>query len=350
MTRRRVFGGVSAALGAATVAACGAQATPAEKPAAAKLAGSIEFWHWGKSYEEGFGELVAEFNEGADGASVNRTLPAGYDDKIKVTLAAGSGGPDVYMMRGPNHKQWSHDGLAIDLSSFASRDKTAATDLKKMQQTFYDYYHYQGKLHGVPWDFSTISVAYNVDALQAKGLKLPAELGAKWDWDTFTEYAKRLTPGDGSKYGVDASTGMETGYYNWVVGNGGNFWSEDYKTCTANSPQFLEAVERYMALGHRLQVSPPRTWRSEHTKTLPHGAHLLITGLVSMQTVGDWYFRWYDKAADLEWDIAPVPFSPQTKKTSSIANFRGMVISPISQNRELAWAWIANLIQRKVQD
>jgi multiple sugar transport system substrate-binding protein len=338
------------AASALAAAACGAPAETGQPEAAVKPAGSIEFWEWGVTYVEGFNDLADEFNAKMDGARVVHTQLPGYDDKIKVTIAAGSGGPDVYLMRGPNHKQWAHDGLAIDLSEYANRDKTAAADLKTMQKTFFDYYHYEGKLHGLPWDFSAISVAYNVDALQARGLKAPAELGAKWDWNAFTEYAKQLTPRDGSTYGVDAVPSLETGYYNWVVANGGNVWSEDFKQSRVDEPAFVEAVDAYMSLANRLQVAPPRAWTTEQLKGLSHRAQMLTTGRVAMQTVGDWFFRWFEQAENFHWDVATVPYDPHTKKTGSIANFRGLTVAPTSQNRDLAWAWMSFLITRGVQD
>jgi multiple sugar transport system substrate-binding protein len=350
-TRRRLLGGGTAGAGALALAACGG--STAERGAGAPaqaLAGTLEFWQWGVSYVDGFDKLAAEFNQKHAGARVNHTRPEGYDDKLKVTIAAGSGAPDVYLVRGNTYKQWAQDGLVIDLSAYASRDKAAAADLKTMHKVFLDYYHHNGKLQGIPWDFSTISVAYNLEFIEARGLKPPAELGDRWTWETFADYAKRLTPGDGSRYGVDASPGIETGYYNWVVANGGSFWSADYQTCTVNSPQFAEACEAYMALAHRLQVSPPRPWTSEQTRGLPHRANMLTNGLVAMQTAGDWFFGWYDRAPSLRWDAVPMPFAPRTKKTGSIANFRGLGVSPTAQNRDLAWAWIAFLITREVQD
>jgi ABC-type glycerol-3-phosphate transport system substrate-binding protein len=76
----------------------------------------------------------------------------------------------------------------------------------------------------------------------------------------------------------------------------------------------------------------------------------LINGLVNMQTEGDWFFGWYDKVPGFRWDVVPMPISPKTKKTASIANMRGVVLSPLAQNRDLAWAWIARLLSRDVQD
>ena len=349
-TRRTALAAMAGATGAVALAACGAQGGTEQAAAPVKVQGSIEFWQWGITYVEGFDQIAKGFNEKAGGATVNPSQPAGYDDKIKVTIAAGSGAPDVYLMRGPQHKQWAHDGLAIDLTQYANRDKAASADLKTMHKVFYDYYHYNGKLHGVPWDLSTISVAFNLDMLEARGLKSPAELGTAWDWNAFTDYAKRLTPADLSKYGVDAQPGIETGYYNWVVANGGNFFSPDYKQVTVNSAQFAEAVEAYMSLANRLQVSPPRAWVTEKNQGQPHRASLLSNGMVAMQTAGDWFFPWYGRASGFRWDVVPMPYSPKTKKSGSIANFRGLAVSPTTQNKELAWAWIAHLSKREVQD
>jgi multiple sugar transport system substrate-binding protein len=352
LTRRWALGAALTTAALATpLAACGASGGGGtEQAAPTRAQGQIEFWQWGVSYIEGFDKLAAEFNEKNPGARVIHARQDGLQDKIKVSVAAGSGGFDAYLMRGDDQRQWAHEGIAVDLSQYVTRDKTAAADVKLTLKSFQDHVQYKGKWHGIPWDLSTISVAYNTQALDARGLKLPSELGAGWTWDTFTEYARRLNPGDGSKYGVDASPGIETGYYNWVVANGGAFFSEDEQRVTVNSPAFAEAVEAYMALANRLQVSPPRAWATEQQRPLPHRAHFLVNGLVAMQTVGDWFFGWFDRAPQLKWDAVPMPLSPRTKKTGSIANFRSLAVPPTAQHKDLAWAWIAFLLKKDVQD
>ncbi len=315
-----------------------------------KLSGSVEFWHWGVSYIDGFDKLTAEFAEKNNGAKVNRSMPDDVDNKIKITIAAGNGAPDVYLMRGNNFKLWAHDGLAIDIGSYLNKDKAIAADAKTTHKVAYDYYFYEGKQMGLPWDLATISVTYSLDAIERAGLKPPAEMGAAWDWNAFLDYAKRLNPGTGQKYGVDAASGIETGWYNWAVANGGRIWSDDYKTCTINKPEVVEAVEQYFSVANKLQAAPPLDWLAEQTKPLPHAAYRLANGIVSMQTAGDWFFGWYDKVANFRWDAAPVPFSTKTKKTGSIANLRGVSMSPTAQNRELAWAWMGYMLSREVQD
>lgn len=334
-------------VGALAGAGCATGPTPTPAP---RLTGTLEFWQNATGAVDGFNKFGGEFAEKHPGVNVVQTQSGDIDNKIKVAVAAGSGGPDVYLMRGNNQKQWANTGLTIDVTEFVTRDNAAAASLKASHKTLYDYYHHNGKLHGLPFDFSAIVVAYNADAIEAQGLKLPSELGDKWDWATFTDYAKRLTPGDGSKYGVEAALGVESGYYNWVVANGGNVWSADFKTCTVNTPVFQEAVEQYMALANRFAYSPPRAWTTEKNTGQPSRAALLSNGLVSMQTLGDWYFPFLDSVKGLRWDAVPMPYAPRTKKTGSIANLRGLPMPPTTQNRDLGWDFMAHLLIREVQD
>src|SRR5207247_580547 len=112
----------------------------------------------------------------------------------------------------------------------------------------------------------------------------------------------------------------------------------------------VEAVEQYMSVATKLNASPPRAWLTQQSQGLPHAAYRMINGIVATQTIGDWFFTWYDKAPGLRWDVAPMPFSPHTKKTASTTNLVGVVMSPIAQNRDLAWAWMASLMKQGVQD
>jgi ABC-type glycerol-3-phosphate transport system substrate-binding protein len=105
-----------------------------------------------------------------------------------------------------------------------------------------------------------------------------------------------------------------------------------------------------MALATRYRVTPSRAWTTEKTTGQPNKTVLLTNGLVAMQTLGDWYFPSLDAAKGTRWDAVPMPYAPRTKKTGSIANLRGLVIPPTSQQRELGWAWIAYLLTREVQD
>jgi multiple sugar transport system substrate-binding protein len=350
LTRRHVMSTSLVGAGAVALAACGGQAAPSTG-ATTKLAGTLEFWHWGITYNDGYETLLKEFQEKNPGVTINRKQTDQDQVQIPVTVAAGSGGPDVYMMRGPNFRSWANTGIAADITSYLSKDKTASADYKTALKAVQDFYVLNGKTYGLPWDLSTISIAFNLEQLDRLGLKSPADLGTGWDWNQFMEYSKRLNPGDGSKYAADIGEGAaERGWFNWTTANGGKLWSDDYKTITINTAENIEAIDAFMGISSRLKAAAPRDWLAQQTQGLPHAAYRLVNGLVFLQEVGDWFFPWYMKESALKWDIAPVPFSPKTKKTGSAANLRGSTLSPTAQNKDLAWAWMTYLMKREVQD
>jgi len=336
-------------MGAVALAACGGQAAPASGPST-KVAGSIEFWHWGVTYNDGYETLVKEFQEKNPGVTINRKQTDQDQTQIPVTVAAGSGGPDVYMMRGPNFRSWANSGLTGDVTSYLARDKQASADYKTALKPVQEFYVLNGKTFGLPWDLSTISVAFNLEQLDRLGLKSPADLGTGWDWNQFMEYSKRLNPGDGTKYAVDTDWGSERGWFNWTTANGGKLWSDDYKTITVNTAENFEAMDAFFGVASRLKAAPPRDWIAAQTQGLPHAAYRLINGIVFMQQAGDWFFPWYLKESNFRWDVAPIPFAQRTKKTGSAANLRGSTLAPTAQNKDLGWAWMSYLLRRDVQD
>lgn len=348
-TRRSILSTASIGIGATALAACGGEGAPAAAPSA-KLNGTLEFWHWGITYNDGYETLVKEFQEKNPGTTISRKQTDQDQVQIPVTMAAGSGGPDVYMMRGPNFRSWANSGLTADVTSYLSRDKQASADFKTVLKPVQDFYSFNGKTMGLPWDLSTISVAFSLEQLDKVGLKSPSELGAGWDWNQFIEYSKRLNPGDGTKYGVDMDWGSERGWTNWTSANNGKLWSDDYKTITVNTPENIEAMDTFFGVASRLKAAPPRDWLAQQSTGLPHAAYRLINGLVHMQQVGDWFFPWYGRESNFRWDVAPIPFSPKTKKTGSSANLRGSTLSPTAQNKDLAWAWMSFLMRREQQD
>ena len=349
LTRRSIISSASIGIGTAALAACGGQPAPASAPST-KLAGTLEFWHWGITYNDGYETLVKEFQDKNPGVTISRKQTDQDQVQIPVTMAAGSGGPDVYMMRGPNFRSWANSGLTADVTSYLSKDKQASADFKTMLKPVQDFYAFNGKTMGMPWDLSTISVAFSLEQLDKVGLKSPSDLGTGWDWNQFMEYSKRLNPGDGTKYAVDTDWGSERGWTNWTSANGGKLWSDDYKTVTVNTAENIEAMDAFFSVASRLKAAPPRDWIAQQSTGLPHAAYRLINGIVHMQQAGDWFFPWYQKETNFKWDVAPIPFSPKTKKTGSSANLRGSTLAPTAQNKDLAWAWMAFLMRREQQD
>ncbi len=351
LTRRALVQGAMLAGGAAALAACGqAQSTGTQPSTAGGGApkGTVEFWQWGVVYVDGFDTLTKEFNAKSNGITIN-FVPAvtdGYWDKLTAAMSANTG-PDVYLMN-TNARTWATKGLMRPLDDLIKKDKTAAEENQATIKSFRDWYDVGGKQMGWPWDYSTIVTAYNVAHLREAGLKPPSELGEKWDWNTFKDYAQKLTRTNAQppRWGAYAEPGYETGWLNFVRANGGDYFSDDRKKCILGQPPAIEAVEYISSFVTKDKTAPTR----QELGNIQGGILTAFTnGQVSIGTFGDWRFTDFKKAGSgLEWDVAPVPF--KNGKTGSSANFRGMVINPQSKVVEAAFEWLKFALSRAVQD
>jgi multiple sugar transport system substrate-binding protein len=350
-TRRRLLTAAAAAGGVAALAACGQAAAPAAPAAgtAGTPKGGALFWQWGAGYVDGFTTLVKEYNAKNTGVTINfdpgvvSTGNTSYWDKLTAAIA-GNVGPDVFLMN-TNARTWASQGLMRPVDDLVKKDK-AATDLNlSTNKAFAQWYDVNGKQMGWPWDYSCIITAYNVAHLKEAGLKLPSELGDKWDWSTFREYAQKLTK-PGSRWGAHPAFGDESGWLNFVRANGGDYLTEDRKKAVLGSPQAIEAMEFLVGLVQRDRVVPTRQESSANNGTVD----MLINGLISMGTYGDWSMTDFVKrgASNFEWDIAPIPF--KNGKTGNSANLRGLVINAQSKNVEQAFDFMKFMLGKGVQD
>ena len=279
--------------------------------------------------------------------------PGRYWDELLATIAAQTG-PDIFLMNGVNIKSWATGGRVVaDLSKYFSSDKQATEDLSAALPSFVDWYSTDGKASGTPWNYSTSNTQYNVEHVVAAGLTPPAELGDGWDWNAMQEYAEKLTQRDGeniTRFGQGHLHGIETGWGNYIQMNGGSFLSEDRTRCTAASEEGIEAVAFCVDLVQKHRVAPTRDEFAAMREGGLHPSALMIQGLVSIFSAGDWYFNRYKDHPDLQWDVTFLPKAPNTGQTGNNSNFRGTVMNPVTENPDAAWKWMAHSLTKPVQD
>ncbi len=370
VSRRGFLGGAALAGAGTLLAACGLQAGPSgdgeamakdgapakqdAKAPAAEGATAVLFWQWGTTYVPGFEALVAEYNGIQEEVALTVAKPPGrYWDELLATIAAQTG-PDIFLMNGVNIKSWATGGRVVaDLSKYFSSDKQATEDLSAALPSFVDWYSTDGKASGTPWNYSTSNTQYNVEHVVAAGLTPPAELGDGWDWNAMQEYAEKLTQRDGeniTRFGQGHLHGIETGWGNYIQMNGGSFLSEDRTRCTAASEEGIEAVAFCVDLVQKHRVAPTRDEFAAMREGGLHPSALMIQGLVSIFSAGDWYFNRYKDHPDLQWDVTFLPKAPNTGQTGNNSNFRGTVMNPVTENPDAAWKWMAHSLTKPVQD
>jgi multiple sugar transport system substrate-binding protein len=360
-TASGVASGASTTAGTTTASApATATTTTASKAAVASTsaaaavptapAGAVDFWQWGSGYVPGFNTLAENFNK-SQKVQVAAANPSDYWNKVVTTQASGTG-PDVFLMNNVNFKQWAHNKLVDDVSSYLNTDKTAAASLQAMTPSLVDWYHYQGKAMGVPWDFSAGIVGYNIDQLQAVGLTSPNDQGKKWDWNLMRDYATKLTQKSSSaitRSGIWINAGLENGYYSFCVANGGSFFNADLNQCTIATPEAIAGLD-YVLTMLKDGIAATPAFMTTANKAVPTGGTAFTGGATAMDFEGDWNFTTWEKAKSLNWDATIFPYSPTTGKTANTSNLRGLVMNPQAKNKDNVWAWMAYLMSKPVQD
>ena len=352
---RRVIVGAGVGLLGTAAAACGVGGTQTEaKPVADLPAATVNFWHWGTlgadNYMPTFQEVSDKFMVANPKIKMANQMPSDYDNKLVVGLASDTA-PDVFLQRGPNARQWFNAGTTRDVSAFISKDKNTANELKNVIKVFTDYYTVNGKLIGIPWNYSTIATVFNLDHLREAGLTAPAQLGDRWDWNMALEYARKMTRKDANppRWGIHADPGGETCWYNWIAANGGAFFDQAGKV-VINSPAAQEATQWLVDMVNKHQLSPSRqelgTIASSNQKIAG-----MQQGRLSMTFNGDWNFKpLAETSTGLNWDVSYIPRAPRTKKTASIGNLRGLVVSQATKVPEQAWAFAGFTLRKEIQE
>ncbi|MCL4508166.1 MAG: sugar ABC transporter substrate-binding protein [Chloroflexi bacterium] len=294
---------------------------------------TILVWDWAAGWEQLLQKLATTYVHDNPQAALNLQIQPGYFTKLPVALAGGTG-PDAYRMVGRDVFSWDYRKQLVDLTSMINQNAKIKTDYGNMAKPSRDAVTYHGNVVAMPFGGTLIMTIYNTDLVKAAGLTPPAELGSKWDWNKVVEYGEKLTKrGNGphpSVYGFWATEDWEQGWLNWVLANGGYFLdpTKNYRVCLLDQPQAIGGVQDMVDLVLKYKVSPTTQELSSE-----NGATLFYTGKIAITTMGSWGIPQV-RQAKINFDIAMVPYSPNTGKSASDSNFSATGINPASKVQE----------------
>jgi len=276
----------------------------------------------------------------------------------KITVAeAGGAGPDTFLSDSDGFKNRAYAGLEGPIDDLVAQDKTVGANLKQMLPYAVQWYAYNGKSYGLPWDYSAGVVLYNVDFLRAAGLTPPTELASdpkQWTWDTFLQYATKLTVRNAQ--GIDRAGaylswgGYENSWYSLALANGGSYYNETLDQCTIDSPACVEALDFAAAAAKSGIIATPTWWKTITTQ-YKNSMEPFTAGKLAMQYTGDWNFKAIVQAkTSVNWDATFLPYDPKTGKTGNWSNVRGLVMNPGAKHRDESFQFLAYLTTTEVQD
>ncbi|MBB6036562.1 extracellular solute-binding protein [Phytomonospora endophytica] len=296
---RKVLRTLLAAFSVATVLAISActTATPQTDTADSSEPAHLVFWNTGGDEEVAVLRAVADLYIAAHpGTTIDIQAVAWADSHAKILSAAtAQEGPDVIS----GGLSWGNEfgalGGMLDLNQFGVPEriepKVAPGSWKSVEAT-------DGAVYGVPMDMTLYLFYYRSDLLAAENITPPTT------WEELTAAIGHFEQkGHDSPFVMTWSTLSWLQYTNFLKQAGGDWYTDDCKTVTVNSPEGVAALN-YWADLHRVHGAPNEE---------PDLASGLESGDIVMANGGNWNLSGLDAShPDLvgKWDVSVLPSGP----------------------------------------
>jgi multiple sugar transport system substrate-binding protein len=276
VSRRSLLKASLAAMGAMALGACGSTPTPAvvketvvvEKevtaaPAAEEKAAVIVYeCCWNQDHIDAGKALYQTFRDNNPNIDVQDFWPLpdqSWTDTLLAKTAANEQ-IDVIWWCASHHK-FAQEGRLLDLTPLLEADQNYKLDgvFQAAGIDFaYDLPGRQGPLWGVPTNYATVLLWYNMAMFDAAGLAYPT---ADWTYDDLLTNAKALTKdvdGDGTndEWGIGLSGDGDWYYEPVIEAFGGGIVEVDGDGCLLSKPESVEALQWMQDLMHVHKVQP----------------------------------------------------------------------------------------------
>ncbi len=335
ITRRLLAIALICCMSISLLTACGSSAPTETAPAAdgaapaegEKTVLKLGTFHTGPTVEYWENVKFKEFEE-KTGIKVE-VVTVNQADTVStyMTWNAADTLPDLTLVSFNFLNSLAAQGMLVDLDSYMA-ENDPEYDMNRFFPAMIDSYRYQDKLYGLPTDLDQGLMWYNKDLFDAAGVPYP---DGTWDWNDLEENAKLLTSGsDASKvYGLTWKLEFGNELTPWLRQNGTDYYSEDGKTCTLNTPEAVEALE----LVTRMVVD-------DKSCTIPTANEPFFeSGKAAMRLhVGPWFAHYVLPDVDFNWGVAPVPVGP--KGGSVLGYGAALGIFESSKNKDAAWEFV----------
>jgi multiple sugar transport system substrate-binding protein len=201
----------------------------------------ISFSGWGDASEQQiYRDSIKRFNQFYPGVTVDyRPVPANFQTKLKAQMAGGTA-PDVFYLDKILMPAFAPSGQLLALDDYMAQAGEKTSDFIPALVSIFQL---DGKTYGLPKDWGTLGLVYLPDAFKAANIPEPT---ASWTWTDVQKAADAI-----------AKTGKYKGYcmapdaarlIAFVLQNGGNFTTPDYKTATLNTPAVTGAADFVAAM------------------------------------------------------------------------------------------------------
>ena len=210
----------------------------------------VTFWHAMGRWEGHLLEIIDEFNELHPEMPVKAYNMSRYQALSQKIIAAVAAGQPPTLSQA--YEAWTAEmmagGIIESIQPYADGEMGAPGlsdhDWGDYRTVFLDECRYEGRLWSFPFNKSVRTLFYNRDLFAELGLDPNAPPA---DWNQWRDYSAAISAdfdGDGrnDRWGSTARASV-TVFGNFLLQNGGDFFSADGQRSTIASPEGVEALE-----------------------------------------------------------------------------------------------------------
>ena len=300
--------------------------------------------HESKVYKDMIKKFEEDHKDTIGKVDIQITTQEEYSKTLTGMMTAGDL-PDVFYVGPEAVEQYVENGYIADLQPILD-EKGISTDGLVAQEAL-NSYRYDGEktgsgdLYALPKDASVFAYAYNKDIFDEAGIPYP-DPENPYTYEEFVDVCQKLTKdtdGDGEidQWGCGMANAFMLQQYVWS--NGASYLSDDYKTVNIDTPEFKEALQKYVDLTLKNKVTP----------TVEQDASLgvyqrWLAGQEAFYACGTWdVAAFMDKETfPFNWDLCAFP-TLSTGKTMTWLGTVGFCVSENSKNKEEAAELISYL-------
>ncbi|HYW90005.1 MAG TPA: sugar ABC transporter substrate-binding protein [Chloroflexota bacterium] len=343
LSRRSALRLIVVGAGFGLVAAC-APAAPAPAPTQSAAAqqpaqqapqsggqkAALRWFFWTATEEErafweGLAKDAMQKVPGVDVAFETDTF-ANFWTKLPTMVAANTT-PDIIGLQSLRTGTFASRNIYLPLDDLIAADKDVNID--DFNKGIREGLSYKGKIYALSYDFGPHVMYYNVSLFQKAGVPAPKE---DWSWDDFIQTAKALTRDiDGKPISGFAAPNDFGAMVPWIFSNGGDYTDADFKTSLLSKPETVEAMQWYVDLVYKHQVSA----KVDDPGSTTWGPDQFYGSRAAMFTTGPWNFVNARSKVKDEWDIATLPRG----KAGSISWIAGSGFGIAASTRFKSEAW-----------
>ena len=266
------------------------------------------------------------FEAANPGVKIEYVDVASQDYAVKTTtMLEGGDKSDVYMIKEiDNLINWQAQGFAAPLD-------TADYDMSGFVGTEANY-AVDGVQYAIPFRSDFWVLFYNKDLFDAAGVEYPTN---DMTWDQYAELAKKMTNAEKQIYGTHYHTWLSA-VANWAVCDGVN---------TLADKEYSDLLYFYK-LYQDLEDSGACMSFADLKAAGLHYSGAFANGNIAMMPMGYWYVSTLigynkDGTCSFNWGITAVPHLEGVPAGSSFGNLTGAMINAKSENKDLAWKYVA---------